>query len=172
MLYFICGTVRSGKSSFAENLANRLNMDRMLYIATMINTDSETKRRIETHRYNRRNKKFITIECPTNVNDVNVEKDDVVVLECLTTLCANELFQTNNHSSEIIDKIYNDIMILKDNCKDLIIVSNDLFSDAINYEGLTTTYLYILGNIHQKIAKKCDYAYEMIYSIPVLRKGV
>ncbi|MBQ5365134.1 MAG: bifunctional adenosylcobinamide kinase/adenosylcobinamide-phosphate guanylyltransferase [Spirochaetales bacterium] len=64
-VYLITGGARSGKSTFAEDLACRLCPDpsRRCYIATAEAFDDEMRERIRLHRQ-RRQGKFYTVEAP------------------------------------------------------------------------------------------------------------
>ncbi|UTW69778.1 bifunctional adenosylcobinamide kinase/adenosylcobinamide-phosphate guanylyltransferase [Anaerobacillus sp. HL2] len=61
-MIFISGGVRSGKSSFAENLAYSYiteKRNKLIYIATSKNEDSEMAGRIKKHQQDR--KKVVTV---------------------------------------------------------------------------------------------------------------
>ena len=72
MLTVVCGGSGSGKSEYAENIitAYKKNFpkNQLIYIATMMGNDEETKQKIHRHRMMRKDKGFETIECFFNLN--------------------------------------------------------------------------------------------------------
>ena len=61
-LVMVTGGVRSGKSKFAEDLVGKTG-EKVLYIATGVNTDGEMEQRIQVHR-ERRPSSWGCIEAP------------------------------------------------------------------------------------------------------------
>lgn len=166
MRILIIGGVRSGKSKFAEELVSK--SIKPVYIATAIPFDSEMKKRIEKHKKDRMDK-WITIEATYGFNDIE-HTDTSALLECLTVFVSNlqytqsEKFNVNIIVKEIID--------LESKFKDLIVVSNDIFSGYyLNYSDLTLEYLKILSEVHKLVAERFDVVIEMKYGIEKIIKG-
>src|SRR5699024_2265638 len=97
---FITGGARSGKSSFAEEYAASLaekEERKLYYLATANLSDKEMMDRIKRHQNERKSSRFHweTVECPTNlVSKVDsFSPHSVVLLDCLTILLSNELYQ-------------------------------------------------------------------------------
>ena len=53
---------------------------------------------------------------------------------------------------------------------ELVIVTNEIFSDGIVYEEETIRYQEYLGRINREIAKKAATVVEVVYGIPVVQK--
>lgn len=51
------------------------------------------------------------------------------------------------------------------------IVTNEIFSEAADYQGETELYQEYLGQINQKIAEIADQVVEVVYGIPVYHKN-
>lgn len=71
-LYYITGGAGSGKSEYAEQLAERLHAELagpLYYVATMhpAPRDSDAAARIAKHQKRRAGRGYTTIECPTNI---------------------------------------------------------------------------------------------------------
>ena len=71
-LYYITGGAGSGKSEYAEQLAERLHAELagpLYYVATMhpVPRDSDAAARIEKHQKRRAGRGYTTIECPTDI---------------------------------------------------------------------------------------------------------
>ena len=51
------------------------------------------------------------------------------------------------------------------------IVPNEIFSDAVVFDGDMDSYLEYLGKINQAAAQRADEVVEVIYGIPVFHKS-
>ena len=71
----------------------------------------------------------------------------------------------------IIEEIINGITQLEQVCKQVIIVSNEVFSDNGSIYEETNRYIKLLGEINCRIAMKADCVYEVVCGIPVCQKG-
>jgi len=172
VIYFVSGGVRSGKSTFAEKLVKKLTISRRVYLATAKVYDNEMSERVKKHREDRKMDNWYSIEKPTDITDINLlNKDDVVLIDCLTNLVANEMFDNSLDVEQVIEKVFNQIVKLNENINDLVIVSNDLFSAKDDYSLETENYIKALGRLHCKICSVADQAYELSYGIAIKRKG-
>jgi adenosylcobinamide kinase / adenosylcobinamide-phosphate guanylyltransferase len=179
-LIFITGGVRSGKSRFAEKRAASLRptSGSLHYLACGQPSDHEMKSRIARHQHDRAsaNVPWETVECATDIGSVapSLNENDVVLLDCVTTLLSNELFQNEDWRDEAFQqqtkqKIQNDIEKLNERSEALIIVSNELGYEPLS--GLVDVYARQLGELHQWIVSKADEAYVVENGIPQLMKG-
>lgn len=119
------------------------------------------------------------------------------LLECMSNLVANEMFgageddawtEGNNVSSEesgmdpvrcamnseetLADKICRDIAALEKALDTLIVVTNNVFEDGVQYEEGTEAYLRVLGRINVWLAERAKRVYEVVVGIPVLCKDI
>lgn len=169
MLVLITGGSGSGKSEYAEERVMGLGENRV-YIATMYPFDEESKLKIKRHRAMRKEKKFNTIECFIGIHKLIVDKEDTVLLECMSNLVANEMYQEGGAKENTVELIIQGIKVLNGKVKNLVIVSNEVFSDGIIYDEDTTTYLSYLGDINRRIGLMADEVIEVVYSIPICHK--
>ena len=72
---------------------------------------------------------------------------------------------------EILDRIQQGIQNLKAQTEDLIIVTNEIFSDGCRYDAETVRYIRLLGNLNIRMAEEADAVTEVVYGIPICRKG-
>ena len=158
MLVVVTGGSGSGKSAFAEETVLSLGEARRIYIATMQAFDEESHRRIRRHRHMRAGKGFETIERYTELDELLIPKDCVVLLECMSNLVANEMFREG-------------VKNLLSQAKHVVIVTNEIFSDGILYEEESEQYKKELGQINQKLAEMAEEVVEVVYGIPVWHKG-
>ena len=171
MLILVTGGSGSGKSAFAESVVMGLKARPNLYIATMYPFDEECHRRIARHRLMRRDKGFETLECYTGLKDAKIPSSGTTLLECMSNLLANEQFELGGTDEEILDRIQQGIQNLKEQTDDLIIVTNEIFSDGCRYDAETVRYIRLLGNLNIRMAEEADAVTEVVYGIPIRRKG-
>ena len=166
MLIFISGASRSGKSEFAEDICGRLCgvNGRKIYLATAQVYDDDMRRRVERHKFMRRDKNFVTIEKTHNLHEILdlIDLNDNILLECLPNWAANELFIDDSLKDldYIKAKIFNAVIDLNLKAKNLIIVSDDIFADGKIYDEMTESYIKLLAELHAMIAARADKAIE------------
>lgn len=166
----ITGGSGSGKSAFAEDLCVRGHQGGkpMVYIATMFPFDGESRRRIARHRQMRKDKNFETVECFTDLASVRLKESTTVLLECMSNLVANEVFQENGAGERTVQAVLEGVDALLPQTEHLVIVTNELFSDGLEYDPETLRYLRYLGEINAAVAARAQFAAEVVYGIPVI----
>lgn len=167
MLTLIIGGSASGKSDFAERHTCSLP-GRRVYIATMEPWDEECRNRIEKHQKMRAKKEFSTIECYHNLDQLQPAKDDNVLLECLSNLVANEIYDPNGSGVETILLGVDRISRV---CDNFTIVTNEVFSGGSDYAPETLDYMEKLSYVNREIAKKADLVVEVVCGVPNVLKG-
>ena len=118
----------------AEEIVTELSdPDHRIYIATMIPYGKEGRERVRRHRMMRDGKGFITIEAPfdicSSLSDYDMSNgsmlgDMTVLLECLSNLVANELFERRSGRDEMLGRLYEDIRWIAKRAGTYIIFSN------------------------------------------------
>ncbi len=188
MLHIVYGGSASGKSSYAEGFAMSLQGDgRLLYIATMYpykwNTteiDPETMQRIERHRAMRADKGFDTVECYRHMEHIVAKRQDVLLLECMSNLLANEMYLEPDSNagfdmsdaqtlSPVSERIVQALIDLSMRVQELVIVTNDVFSDggSLTSDESTREYVKNLAEINCALAKEAGTVTEILCGIPV-----
>lgn len=171
MFYVVTGGSGSGKSAYAENLVMSLGEGRRIYIATMMSFDEESRKRIARHRKMREGKKFETVECYTGLDGIRLEKGDIVLLECMSNLAANEMYAEGGAGKETAETVMAGINRLLKDVRHLVVVTNEIFSDGTVYDESTMEYMGYLGEINRQMALLADGVTEVVYGIPVRIKG-
>jgi len=161
MMILICGTSGSGKSFYAEKRLADFEDSKKFYIAASKIFDSEMLERVKKHKAMRAGKNFITIEREKNLGGLNFPEDSSVLIESLTAWLANEIFDSNKPDGAA-ERIFNDVQILKSKSKNLILVSDDIFSDGIIYDDSTEFYRKTLADLMIKIAAISNEVIEII----------
>lgn len=183
MITLVIGGSGSGKSEYAESLIMTAKADRNIYIATMKPWDEECEKRIERHRRLRSFKGFETIEQYRGLKDLDLKRKPgektAVLLECMSNLVSNELFGLEEGSEPenlglkcraAEASIAAGIEGLKAQADDLILVSNEVFSDGDSYSRETNLYRELLGRLNQSIAEAAGQVTEVVAGIPIMLK--
>lgn len=104
------------------------------------------------------------------------EQPMAVLVECMSNLVSNVMFGDGGtfspqNSKNTVDSVFRGICHLKNQAADLIIVTNEVFSDGTVYDPATAAYQEVLGEINQKLAGIADRVVEVVVGIPVVIKG-
>ena len=167
MLVLVTGGSGSGKSEFAENIAVSFGGERTYIAAMKPSEDAECRERIERHRKMRALKCFKTVECYSGIKKLNI--GGTAVLECMSNLLANEMFGEGGDGA--VGEILDGIRYLNETCDNLIVVTNEIASDGVDYVGDTKKYMRYLGMINREIAKEADTLYEVVCGLPNKLRG-
>ena len=170
-LYLIIGGAASGKSGYAEQLAHEVsgkNREPLIYLATMQPSGEEAAERIAKHRRNRAGRGFRTMERTTGLAGLEVPEGACVLLEDMGNLLANEMFLPDGGGRQAV---LDGIRHIREQAGDLVIVSNEIFSDGEIYTGETRSYMEDLAGINCVLAEEADLVAEVICGIPRVRKG-
>ena len=161
MMILIAGTAKSGKSRYAETRLDNLSGSPKIYMAMSKIIDDEMRERVKNHQTIRAGKGFVTVE--GFVID-EVPRDSAVLIESLTAWTANEMFNDNGavNRNVVVKKIFGDILRLRERADDVVIVSDDIFSDGGGYDALTEEYVRALAELTVKIAGTADEVVEVI----------
>ena len=164
-LWLISGYNNSGKSRYAESLVAGLYGERY-YIATMIDQNAENHARIENHRAQRAGLDFHTLEMSYWVGESPVTPDSIVLLEDVSNLLANVIF---NHGGSAED-VLSDIRRLRQRCRVLFAVTiSGLNSNEFKDE--TASYIRNLQWLNEQLLFEADCADEMRDGKAVRIKG-
>ena len=166
MIVLVTGGSGCGKSTWAEKLIQALPEEKRVYVATMQVYDRESELRVERHRKQRADKGFRTVECEKDLAGAPIEDGSTVLLEDLVNLTANEMFDGGDP-----ERIVPALRILAARCSHLVMVTNDLFSDGVEYSPSVKEYLQCLTEVNRQAAEMADCVVEVVYSIPVPVKG-
>lgn len=154
-IHLIYGPNSSGKSEYAERLAVKSGGPR-IYLATMMPQTEENYQRIEKHRNQRKYRGFTTIEEPWNIKNIAVDRDAVVLLEDVSNLLANGIFQHGANAQQTLEEI----LYLAKRCRILIVVSISGLS-ATGYDEETQRYINQLNWLNDRLLQYASVAVEM-----------
>ena len=164
---FILGGASSGKSAFAEALVVGTGA-RRVYIATSQAYDDEMKSKIASHRESR-GQGWRTVESPLNTTQAlaDVQKDEVVLLDCATMWLSNHLLADSN-----IDRETNALLAAIAACQGRVVtVSNEVGMGIVPENALARRFRDAQGKLNQKLATSADLAVFVVAGLPLVLKG-
>jgi len=179
-LIFITGGARSGKSSYAERLAEDIKGN-ILYIATAIPFDDEMKLRIKKH-IERRPKNWTTLEAYKNFNiklPELLEDKSGVLLDCITNMVSNLILEKCDDEMNIKILEAQDIQKYVEEEKEklmkvvekeeipFIMVTNEVGMSLVPEYPLGRVFRDIAGTVNQMIAAKADEVYFCVSGIKI-----
>mgnify|MGYP001623796280 FL=1 len=187
MMELVTGGSGSGKSAYAEETLCSLDSSpdsgqgketgtqqdgQRYYIATMPSWDKETEKKIAKHRAMRAGKGFCTLEWYTDFEE-RLERADCpgmegadILVECLSNLTANEMYMEGGAGKNTADAVIRGILCLRDRCRNLVVVTNDVFSESAEDSPEMRIYKETLGRINCALAEAADRVTEVVCGIP------
>ena len=165
MLILISGPNGSGKSAFAEKTICSIP-GRRVYAATMICQTQENALQIQKHRNQRADMDFLTVEEPYSLARIPASGGDVVLLEDVSNLLANVIFDRGGRMEDVLE----DILSLAGRCRALAAVTISGLR-AEGYSGQTADYIRALEELNRRLLDRSDAAFELCGGKAVRRKG-
>ncbi|MDD3274372.1 MAG: bifunctional adenosylcobinamide kinase/adenosylcobinamide-phosphate guanylyltransferase [Candidatus Omnitrophica bacterium] len=170
-LIFITGGARSGKSTFAVNLARTIKKKKV-FIATCLPGDGEMKKRVALHRKGRPSS-WKTVEPGKPLPEIfkkEAAREAVLILDCLTLFVASLLMKkyTARGIRQELDKALREI---KKGKAEVIIVSNEVGSGLVPENKLGRDFRDIAGSCNQRAAASADEVFCLVAGIPLKIKG-
>lgn len=173
MLILLSGGSKSGKSMLAQELTRRLAQGGPLYYwAAMEPTDEEDLARIRRHRQERLGWGYETVEQGRNLEEAFSRMDPrgTVLFDSTTALLANEMFR-EPFDANAPERSLRSLLALGAYARNVVYVSDRLYSDSGRYDLWTERYRAGLGKIDRGLARACGAVAEVFAGIPILHKG-
>ena len=172
-LTFILGGARSGKSAYAQRLAEKY-VGRVAFVATASAGDDEMAARILRHQ-KERPPSWDTFEIPHGIAAaLTPARAGLVLLDCVTLLVSNLLFQDeqaevdeSTAAARVQTEISDLLGLIRDSGTDWIIVSNEVGLGLVPPYPLGRIYRDLLGRANQELAAAADEVVWMVAGIPV-----
>lgn len=171
----ITGGARSGKSTFALQLASQIHSGTKNFIATAIAFDDEMKLRIENHK-SERGPQWKTIESPYDLSDAisEIPQHNVSVVDCCTVWLGNIWFKYGDSDDILslhINKLTSSVTTWKDKLSGtLIFVTNEVGWGIIPPDSATRRYRDWAGRLNQNLAGIASEVYLCVSGIPMVVK--
>ena len=175
-LIYISGGCRSGKSDYAQKLAESMP-GRRVYLATCPLIDEEMEQRIALHQQQRINLEWETIEAPLDLAAAveQAHDFDVLLIDCLTLWINNLLYEAEKRGDLLTEQMVSEqctelVNVCRKREQTVIFVSNELGMGLVPADSVSMRYRDCLGRCNQTIAKLADEAIFMVSGIPLILK--
>lgn len=167
MMHFITGGERSGKSSYAQKIAEKISRS-PYYLATSRIWDGDFKKRVDRHVADR-GSHWVTIEEEKNISSV-IPPQATVVIDCVTLWLNNYYMDNDYNVEECLAQAKKEIDKISEINATVIIVSNEIGMGlhATSKHGRRFTELQ--GWVNQYIAEQADKATFMVSGLPLTLK--
>jgi adenosylcobinamide kinase/adenosylcobinamide-phosphate guanylyltransferase len=176
-LVLILGGARSGKSDYAQKLAQAYG-GKVLFVATASGDDAEMRERIAQHQAERPSS-WRTIEATLRVGEAirkHWQGEKTILLDCITLLAGNvmgkmqEPYNYRNAQAamdEELDLLCNTIRELD---ADWLVVSNEVGLGVVPPYPLGRTYRDVLGRANQRLAAEASEVMFMVAGLAMKMK--
>jgi adenosylcobinamide kinase/adenosylcobinamide-phosphate guanylyltransferase len=168
---YVTGGARSGKSSFALQLA--APYVKKVFLATAEPFDEEMVLRIGKHR-DERGEHFTTVEEPLYLDHALRElpvDTEVVLLDCLTVWTGNLMhYAETKEEGEIEKRINLFLEVLRSPPCNIILVSNEVGMGIVPENALARRFRDIAGILNQRVASLATEAWLLCSGLPLRLK--
>lgn len=172
---FITGGARSGKSTFAEQIASKFGAP-LGYLATAQTLDGEMDERVRRHQ-ERRGSEWSTTEEPIHLSQALARSDGqyrAILVDCVTLWLSNLLFKYEDTGEDCEERIDEDLQRLKNTLHGMvtpvILVSNEVGMGIVPDNALARKFRDIAGRANQLLAAMADEVQVVISGIPLKLK--
>ena len=180
-LVLVTGGARSGKSRFAQDLAEKISCNRRLFVATAVACDPEMKKKIARHRRQRlrlaeaaprpsgqRNGHWKTLEEPLQLPErfpPAVSSKTVFLFDCMPTFITNHLV-AGQTTSKILQRIHRIVRFFRRSGASAVLVTNEVGLGVVPDHPLGRKFRDLLGEVNQVMAREADEVHWMVSGIP------
>ena len=168
----VIGGCRSGKSSHALLMADRIGNARKIFIATCVPQDEEMHQRVSRHK-TERGAGWTAVETPIFLPEAIGKigpNADVILVDCLTLWVSNLMMEHANfdaskelfaaHTCRLIES-------LSAAACPVILVTNEVGAGIVPDNPLARAFRDAVGHVNQRIAACADQVIWMVAGIPV-----
>lgn len=172
--HLILGGARSGKSAFAEKLAEASGLP-VTYIATAQVYDAEFGQRVDHHKA-RRPTHWQTIEQPFNLGETlktYAKTGECVIVDCLTLWLAQCICPDCERPAQLSWQTERESLLkaLPSLAGTIILVSNEVGMGIVPLGEINRQFQDEQGRLNQAIAQSADQVSFIAAGLPLLLKG-
>lgn len=160
----VTGGVRSGKSRFAQQLAEQRS-DNPVYLATARIWDDDFADRIKRHQSDR-DQRWQTVEEEKWLSRHDLSGRTVLV-DCITLWLTNLFYNNGGQVEKTLEEAKKEWTAFVKKNMDLIVVSNELGMGVHPESEVARKFADVQGWMNQFIARQADVVYLMVSGIEV-----
>ena len=178
-LILVTGGARSGKSDFAQTLAQSLGGEDVLFVATAEAGDEDMAYRIAAHRQ-ARPVAWRTVEAPRRVGWAirRAAPAKAILVDCLTLLVSNVLLSLGEEpTAEVVEAaVEEEIRSLVEAGRaaqgGVIVVTNEVGLGIVPANWLARLYRDVLGRANATLARESEQVYLLVSGLPLKVKSL
>ena len=170
-IVYVTGGARSGKSSYAQQLAEQ-HKGKLLYIAPARVEGDEMASRIELHRQARGERWHLLEEqlwLADRLPDAAAGKG-ALLLDCVTLWVTNLFFHFEEKQAPVLAEVDRLIELAWQLDEPFFLVSNELGSGIVPENRLARKFRDLAGIVNQRLAAAADDAWLVVSGLPVKLK--
>lgn len=167
-IILVTGGQRSGKSSYAQQLARHLS-SHPVYLATARVWDEEFRQRVLRHQADR-GSEWTNIEEEKQLSRHDLS-ERVVVIDCVTLWATNFFFDNEGDVNLSLRQLQEEFDRLIRQQATLIFVTNEIGLGGVSADATQRHFADLQGWMNQYIARTADKVILMVSGIPVSIKG-
>lgn len=163
-IILITGGARSGKSTYAEQLALQLSPN-PVYMATARIWDDEFKERVRKHQ-ERRGREWTNIEEEKYLSRHQME-GRTILIDCITLWGTNVFFDNGSDTDKSLKELKEEFNRFTGNDNTYIFVTNEIGMGGVSPSPVQRKFTDMQGWLNQYVASKADEVILMVSGIPV-----
>lgn len=163
-IILITGGARSGKSSYAEQLALSLSPT-PVYLATARVWDDEFRQRVQKHQ-ERRGSEWTNIEEEKELSKHQLP-GRVVLIDCVTMWCNNYFFDLHDEVDATLNAMKQEFMEFTNQDATFIFVTNEIGMGGTSPNDIQRRFTDLQGWFNQFVSSQADEVILMVSGIPV-----
>ena len=175
-IVLVTGGTRSGKSSYAQNRAEKMP-GRRCFLATCQVSDEEMRKRVSKHQAQRIPDKWDTIEVPLEIGACVEANDqyDIFLIDCLTLWINNVMDHCTEKGLECTESVIyeaTDSLLHRLKSKDitLFFVTNEVGLGIVPENRAARHFRDLVGHCNQIIASQADEVILISCGLPLYLK--
>lgn len=167
-IILITGGARSGKSSYAEQMARALAAN-PVYLATSRIWDEEFRQRVLRHQADR-GPEWTNIEEEKALSRHRLE-GRVILIDCVTLWCTNFFFDLEADTERALAEAKEEFDRFTEQDATFIFVTNEIGMGGTSENVIQRKFTDMQGWMNQYIARQADKVILMVSGIPLTVKG-
>lgn len=172
-IVLVTGGIRSGKSAYAQRLAESLPGPRV-YIATACADDAEMEARVARHRAAREGRGWRTIEAPLDVaGALATVESGVALVDCVTVWLSNLCYAAERAGAPLTEEQVREhsLALIGSAKTTTVFVTQEIGLGGVPMNAVARRFTDLLGLANQTLAGASDEMTVLVGGVPMQWKG-